>query len=155
MSPLIALFASLQKRSVRIQYNIALFISKTHSIPKVLQVVVFFAEPCGSALAMFGILMLTCCSVRTPSTSSRQLVVVWLVFVMLLTAVFSSSIVAHITLPGFEPRLNTIRQLVEGGFYWYDMNYTAHGKQNVYFNLAVQYNSHHVLAPISIVSLYI
>lgn len=86
---------------------------------------------------MFGILMLTSWTARTSTTSTRQLVVQWCVFVMILSAVFSSSIVARLSWPGFEPRIDTVQQLVENYFHWFDKNYTAHDKQSIYFNLAV------------------
>ncbi|KAG8330909.1 hypothetical protein J6590_052410 [Homalodisca vitripennis] len=92
------------------------------------------ASPVESMLAMFGILTLTSWAVRTSNSSGRQLVTCWCVFVMMLTATYSSSIAARLTLPKYETRIDTVQQLVEQGFNWYDEEYTEHDKRNVYLN---------------------
>ncbi|KAG8330911.1 hypothetical protein J6590_052412 [Homalodisca vitripennis] len=85
-------------------------------------------------LTIFGILTLTSWAVRISNSSGRQLVTWWCVFVMLLTASYSSSIAARLTLPKYEPRIDTVQQLVEQGFNWYDQHYPTSDKWSIYFN---------------------
>ncbi|KAG8330912.1 hypothetical protein J6590_052413 [Homalodisca vitripennis] len=91
-------------------------------------------SPVESMLAMFGILTLTSWAVRTSNSSGRQLVTWWCVFVMMLTATYSSSIAARLTLPKYEARIDTVQQLVELDFHWYDVDFPVSDKWSSYFN---------------------
>lgn len=80
-----------------------------------------FSDLIESMLTVFGMLTLTSWNARS---AARQLVLWWLMFVLLLTAAYSSGIAARLTKPLYEPRIDTIQQLVDSDFHWYsnDMN---------------------------------
>lgn len=85
-------------------------------------------------LTVFGMLTLTSWTARS---AARQLVLWWLVFVLLLTATYSSGIAARLTKPQYEPRIDTIQQLVDADFHWYSNNMTNDLK-NYLLNMAVR-----------------
>lgn len=74
-----------------------------------------------SFLTVFGHLVLV--SQKNNSTGqkiliTRYLMVLWSVFSLLLTTALSSGIFARFTLPLYSARLDTVKQLVDGDYYW-------------------------------------
>lgn len=96
--------------------------------------VLLFSDPIESMLTVFGMLTLTSWTARS---AARQLVLWWLVFVLLLTATYSSGIAARLTKPQYELRIDTIQQLVDADFHWYSNNVTDDLK-NYVLNMAVR-----------------
>ncbi|XP_046660551.1 uncharacterized protein LOC124354265 [Homalodisca vitripennis] len=77
----------------------------------------------GSALIMFGILTIST-SYQNASTFQLRLVIIcWFLFTLLFTTALTSSIVTRLTLPLYTRRVDSVQQLVEGGYYWTQPDY--------------------------------
>ncbi|XP_054264671.1 glutamate receptor-like [Macrosteles quadrilineatus] len=72
-----------------------------------------------SAVAVFGhFTVSTSHSYLETDSFSRYVLTIWSIFSLLLTTMLSSGIYCSLTLPLYSPRVDTLRQLVEGDYYW-------------------------------------
>ncbi|XP_054287943.1 uncharacterized protein LOC129003669 [Macrosteles quadrilineatus] len=96
-----------------------------------------------SAVMMFGILTVSS-SYTVPVSLTSRIVSLWCFFfaLWLMTAV-TSCIVTRLTLPLYSPRINTVQQLVEGGYYWTDPSYSYSNQANkdFFFDLSNKWHN--------------
>jgi hypothetical protein len=88
---------------------------------------------------MFGIVTVSS-SYTIPVSLTSRLVTLWsFFFSLLLVTAVTSCIVTRLTLPLYSPRVDSVRQLVEGGYYWADPSYQFSNKGNkeFYFDMNV------------------
>lgn len=52
------------------------------------------------------------------SNATKHLFLWWSIFALIITTLYSSSLVSHLTYPQHEPLLDTIEALVKANYYW-------------------------------------
>lgn len=71
------------------------------------------------SLTVIGILLLS----KNPEknhgqSANRHIFMWWSLYALLITTLYSSSLVSHLTYPQFEPMIETVDGLVKAGYYW-------------------------------------